>query len=113
MLARTISKSWFGTTSERQSHSSSVQGERKSTFSAAVTKRRCSTFMAVQIRIFCAMPFVHSPAEHSAGVSFGLGLTPPDEGRGMNGRGMNRMALFLPSFRLAERLRRGRFQFLE
>src|SRR5262245_38777574 len=40
MLARTMSSSLFGTTSLRHNHSSSVQGERKSTFSAAVTKRR-------------------------------------------------------------------------
>src|SRR5688572_23293419 len=40
MLARTMSSSLFGTTSERHSHSSSVQGEMTSTFSAAVTKRR-------------------------------------------------------------------------
>src|SRR5690349_17805496 len=40
MFARTMSSSLFGTTSERHSHSSSVHGETKSTFSAAVTKRR-------------------------------------------------------------------------
>src|SRR5438105_3719877 len=42
MLARTMSSSLFGTTSDRQSHSSKVQGDRKSTFSAAVTKRRAA-----------------------------------------------------------------------
>src|SRR5262245_21896540 len=42
MLARTMSNSSFGTTSLRQSHSSSVHGETKSTFSAAVTKRRAA-----------------------------------------------------------------------
>src|SRR5262245_54507744 len=40
IFARTIRSSLFGTTSLRHSHSSSVHGERKSTFSAAVTKRR-------------------------------------------------------------------------
>src|SRR5437879_5319885 len=45
MLALTINNSRLGTMSLRQSHSSSVQRDTKSTFSAAVTKRCFSTLM--------------------------------------------------------------------
>src|SRR5688572_14155325 len=46
MLARTKSSCSFFTTSPRQSHSSNVHGETKSTFSAAVTNlREAMSFM--------------------------------------------------------------------
>src|SRR4051794_11794733 len=59
MFARTMSSSLFGTMSERQSHSSKVQGETKSTFSAAVTKRRWSMLII--------------PASFLLGLAEGLG----------------------------------------
>src|SRR5712671_3533562 len=45
MFARTMSSSRFGTMSLRHNHSSNVHGDRKSTFSAAVTKRFWSRFI--------------------------------------------------------------------
>src|ERR1041385_6244266 len=65
MFARTSSSCSFFTTSPRQSHSSKVHGETKSTFSAAVTKRRGGWFLfrrgLWRNGFAAAKPFLQSP----------------------------------------------------